>query len=342
MVPNTEKGRSFQQELYAKLFHHWQNDLTNKVGFDVQKSGFAIENLPTCSSSPDYTLRCVFIMKNIRTDKVNMLSILMNNFQLESFFYTHNVKMCSDIKWMHPNEKKKIYNTYRFGEDGFDCITSSSADRFRLMEYVFSSRRSVQSRWRLRHCNFDILVSNDGDGEGTDNLEESQSSETDDNKTDDDIDGDRSAKLSENKMDDNDVNDVKGSDDKAALISAATVNMDLEMTDDDDDEEEEEEETATIDEASNGADSGIANDESTISDSNVCDGEGGGGGDGCGSASAIAASATAASAASAAADSPENFSSHPSSKHEKSKSSSSVVPSSFKAPICIGSIPLKN
>ena len=87
--------------------------------------------------------------------------------------------------------------------------------------------------------------------------------------------------------------------------SAATVNMDLEMTDDDDDEEEEEEEeNATIDEASNGADSGIANDESTISDSNVCDGEGGGGGNGCGSASAIAASATAASAA---ADSPENF-----------------------------------
>ena len=108
MVPNTEKGRSFQQELYAKLFHHWQNDLTNKVGFDVQKSGFAIENLPTCSSSPDYTLRCVFIMKNIRTDKVNMLSILANKFQLESFFYTHNVKMCSDIKWMHPNEKKKF------------------------------------------------------------------------------------------------------------------------------------------------------------------------------------------------------------------------------------------
>ena len=236
--------------------------------------------------------------------------------------------------------EKKIYNTYRFGEDGFDCITSSSADRFRLMEYVFSSRRSVQSRRRLRRCNFDILVSNDGDGEGTDNLEESQSSETDDNETDDDIDGDGSAKLSENKMDDNDVNDVKGSDDKAALVSAATVNMDLEMTDDDDDEEEEEEEeNATIDEASNGTDSGIAaNDESTISDSDVCDGEGGGGGDGCGSASAIAASATAASAA---ADSPENFSSHPSSKHEKSKSSSSVVPSSFKAPICIGSIPLK-
>ena len=173
-------------------------------------------------------------------------------------------------------------------------------------------------------------MSNDGDGEGADNLEESQS-ETDDNETDDDIDGDGSAELSENKMDDNDVNNVKGSDDKA-LVSA-TVNMDLEMTDDDDDEEEEDK-NATI-EASDGADSGIANDES-ISDSDVCDGEGGGD-DGCGSASAIAASATAASAT---ADSPENFSSHPSSKHEKSKSSSSV-PSSFKAPICIGSIPLK-
>ena len=218
-VPNTDKG--FQDQLFAKLFYHWTTDFTNKIGFDVQRSGFAIENLPTCSSSPDFTLRCVFIMKNVKNDKINILHLLTTKYQLEPFFESHHVKMCAEIKWMSAQEKKKLCNTYRFGEGASDCITSSSWDRFRFMAHALTSWDVL-----LKRCAFDTDEGNDGDDDDGGS----------DTAADDDTDGKKK---------------------EVTISGTVSVNMDLDMSDDDDDDGES---SAGNDDDNGGDDSGIEND----------------------------------------------------------------------------------
>ena len=221
-IPNTATDKGFQEQLFAKLFYHWTNDFNNKIGFDVQKSGFAIENLPTCSSSPDFTLRCVFIMKNIKNDKINILHILTTKYQLEPFFESHHVKMCAEIKWMGINEKKKLFNTYRFGEDTSECITSSSWDRFRLMTHVLTSWDEL-----LKRCTFDTDDGNDGD---------------------DDVESDVAT-----------GDDTDGKKKEVTISGTVSVNMDLDMSDDDDDDDDDGD-SSTGNDDGNGDDSGIEND----------------------------------------------------------------------------------
>ena len=309
-VPNTATGKYFQQHLFAKLFYHWTHDFTNKIGFDVQKSGFAIENLPTCSSSPDFTLRCVFIMKNIRSDKINILNILITKYQLESFFISHHVKMCTEIKWMSINEKKKLFNTYRFGEDNSECITSSSWTRFRLMKHVLTSWDEL-----LKRCTFD----------------------TDDGDDDDDDDGESAAT-------DDDACNKEGKKDEVTISGtvSATVNMDLNISDDDDDDDDDDGDDDDDDGKDGGGGGGSSNDnddDSGIENDN-------GGGDAPPSSTVGGGEETSPSATTVAAQSASKSSSMPSSKHEKSNSSSSSssspgfkYPSLFKAPIDVPSIP---
>ena len=117
VLPNTPDGRHFSTDLYNKLNIVWSHISHKAVGFDVSKSSFVVETLPTCSTSPDFKHRCIMLLVNVRNGKTNILHYLMEKSDLASFFQQHNVKTCLEHTWIHPDEKEKLLNTHRFSDE---------------------------------------------------------------------------------------------------------------------------------------------------------------------------------------------------------------------------------
>ena len=99
VISSTRNINDVRDKLYKKLKHHWNNDMTAKIfGFDISHSGFAVETLPTCSTSPELKLRCILLLKDVKNEhKTNILiQNIFYNYDFPKFFTEHDVKVCQE------------------------------------------------------------------------------------------------------------------------------------------------------------------------------------------------------------------------------------------------------